>query len=244
MRKIRPVFLYCSIRRLFDNLWIVFCLLGFHLSAQTDSLVPASGGDKIWFSTIPNTKQESLEPYYKALKNAEYGVQRFSVIDQLAAFHIDQANTDSILYYGNLYKKEIALWDAPENAKKIHFSKAYYMLGVGNRFNGLLDNSIKWHINGITSGEEGNSSKGVYRNKIGLAKIYILKEEENKAISVLEEGLSAFEDELPLITNDALICLGDAFFNLKEYDEAKSLYEKAFEGAKNLGTLPKNWKSI
>jgi len=237
MRGINSIFLCGAIRRLFDNLWIVLCLLGFHLSAQNDSIVQASDSDKIWFSTIPNTKQKSLEPYYKALKNAEYGVQRFSVIDQLAAYHIDQANTDSILYYGNLYKKEIALWDAPENTKKLHFSKAYYMLGVGNRFNGLLDNSIKWHINGITSGEEGHSSEGVYRNKIGLAKIYILKEEHDKAISVLEEGLSDFEDELPSITNEALICLGDAFFNKKDYTEAKVLYEKAFTGAKNFGDL-------
>ncbi len=192
---------------------------------------------RITFSTIPNDKQKSLEPYYKALKDADYGTQRFSVIDQLAAYHIDQANTDSILYYGNLYRKELELWDSPDDAKKMYYTKAYYILGVGNRYNGLLDNSIKWHISGITSGEEGNSSEGVYQNKIGLAKIYILKEEHDKAILVLEEGLSAYEDELPTITNDALICLGDANFNLEEYVEAKSNYEKAFEGAKKFGDL-------
>ena len=191
----------------------------------------------ITFSTIPNDKKKSLEPYYKALKRADYGVQRFSVIDQLAAYHIDQANTDSILYYGNLYQKELQLWDVPEDAKKMHYSKSYYILGVGNRYNGLLDNSIKWHISGITSGEEGNSSEGVYQNKIGLATIYILKELPEKAISVLEEGLSAYEDQLPSITNNALICLGDANFNLEEYSEAKSNYEKALVGAKKFGDL-------
>ncbi len=205
---------------------------------QSDSLNQTSEqDDKIWFSTIPNTKQKSLEPYYKALKSATYGPQRFSVIDQVAAYHMDQANTDSILYYGNLYQKELELWDKLESEKKIHYSRAYYILGVGNRYNGLLDNSIKWHISGITNGEEGNGSEGVYRNKIGLAKIYILKNQQDKAISVLEEGLSAYEDELPAITNDALICLGDANFNLNEYSEAKSYYEKAFEGAKKIGDL-------
>lgn len=205
---------------------------------QPDSLNQTSEkDDKIWFSTIPNTKQKSLEPYYKALKNAEYGAQRFSVIDQLAAYHMDQANTDSILYYGNLYQKELGLWDKLEDEKKIHYAQAYYILGEGNRYNGLLDNSINWHIKGITSGEEGNSSEGVYRNKIGLAKIYILKEEQEKAITILEEALSDYEDELPTITNDALICLGDANFNLEEYSEAKSYYEKALEGAKKFGDL-------
>jgi len=205
---------------------------------QSDSLNHTSEQDnKIWFSTIPNTKQKSLEPYYKALKNAEYGSQRFSVIDQLAAYHMDQANTDSILYYGNLYQKELGLWDKLEDEKKIHYAQAYYILGEGNRYNGLLDNSINWHIKGITSGEEGNSSEGVYRNKIGLAKIYILKEEQEKAITILEEALADYEDELPTITNDALICLGDANFNLEEYSEAKSYYEKALEGAKKFGDL-------
>jgi len=193
--------------------------------------------NKIRFSTIPNTKQKSLEPYYKALKNAKYGVQRFSVVDQLAAYHIEQANTDSILHYGNLYQKELELWDAPKDVKKPHYSKAYYILGVGNRYNGLLDNSLNWHIKGITNGEAGNSSEGTYRNKIALAKIYILKKNQEKAISILEEGLSVHEDELPTITNDALICLGDANFNLKEYSEAKSYYEKALEGANKFADL-------
>lgn len=193
--------------------------------------------ERIRFSTIPNERKKSLESYYHALKDSDNGTQRFSVIAQLAAFHINQANTDSILYYGNLYRKEIDLWDEQEHIKKLHYSKAYYILGVGNRYNGLLDNSIKWHINGITSGEASTYSQGVYQNKIGLAKIYILKEQQDKAISVLEEGLSNYEDELPLITNEALICLGDAYFNLKKYSEAKANYEKAFEGAKKFGDL-------
>ncbi len=192
---------------------------------------------RITFSTIPNEKQKSLEPHYRALKNADYGVQRFSVIDQLAAYHIDQANTDSILHYGNLYQKELELWDITEDDKKTFYAKAYYILGVGNRYNGLLDNSIKWHIRGITNAEAGKNAKEVYRNKIGLAKIYILKNQLEKAISILEEGLSTYEDELPTITNDALICLGDANFNLKEFVEAKANYEKALEGAKKFGNL-------
>jgi len=225
-------------RTVLKGLPVLFWCLTSSIIGQSDSSGQTAGqDDKIWFSTIPNTKQKSLEPYYKVLKNAEYGVQRFSVIDQLAAYHIDQANTDSILYYGNLYQKELELWDVSEDAKKIHFSKAYRILGIGNRFNGLLDNSIKWHIKGITSGQDGNISEEIYRNKIGLAKTYILKREHEKAISVLEEGLSTFEDELPSITNDALICLGDANFNLGEYSEAKSLYEKALEGAKKFGDL-------
>jgi len=216
-------------------LLVVLCLSTTVVFAQdTDA---NQDTNRISFATIPNERKKSLESYYQALKNSDYGTQRFSVIDQLAAYHIDQANTDSILYYGNLYRKEIDLWDEEEHIKKSHYSKAYFILGVGNRYNGLLDNSIKWHINGITSGEASTNSEAVYQNKIGLAKIYILKEENDKAISVLEEGLSDYEDEFPLITNEALICLGDANFNLKEILEAKANYEKAFEGAKKFGDL-------
>ncbi len=223
-------------RTIFSILLLSCTILVSAQKTENDTLDEVSS-KRITFSTIPNDRQKSLEPYYKALKNADYGVQRFSVIHQLAMYHMDQANTDSILHYGNLFQKELGLWDVPEDSKKIYYTKAYYILGVGNRYNGLLDNSIKWHINGITSGEKGNSSEGVYQNKIGLAKIYILKKESDKAISVLEEGLSAYEDELPTITINALICLGDANFNLKEFVEAKSNYEKALEGAKKFGDL-------
>ena len=222
----------------FKIIEVLFCLLCTFSFAQTDSLNQSSQQDDIiWFSTIPNTKQKSLDPYYKALKNASYGIQRFSVIDQLANYHIDQANTDSIMHYGNLYLKELELWDADESGKGVHYAKAYYLLGVGSRFNGLLDNSIKWHINGITSAEESNSIEQLYENQIGLSKIYILKENHDKAISILEDALGAYEDEWPLITVEALVCLGDANFNLKEYAEAKSNYEKALEGAKKFGEL-------
>ena len=236
--KKRQAQLITAKRTLLKSLPVLFSCLLFSVFGQSDSLNQTSEqDDKIWFSTIPNTQQKSLEPYYKALKSAAYGVQRFSVIDQLAAYHIDQANTDSILHYGNLYQKELELWDTTEDIKKPHYSKAFYILGVGNRYNGLLDNSINWHIKGITNGEDGNSSDAIYRNKIALAKIYILKNDQEKAIAVLEEGLSDFEEELPAITNDALICLGDANFNLKEYSEAKSYYEKAFEGSQKFGDL-------
>jgi len=216
---------------------ILLCLLSTAAFTQNKDADANQDTNRISFSTIPNERKKSLESYYQALKKADYGTQRFSIIDQLAAYHINQANTDSILYYGNLYRKEIDLWDKQEVIKETHYSNAYYILGVGNRYNGLLDNSIKWHIKGITSGEASTYSEGVYKNKIGLAKIYILKKEQDKAISVLEEGLSAYEDELPLVTNEALICLGDANFNLKEYSEAKANYEKAFEGAKKIGNL-------
>lgn len=216
---------------------LLFCLWSKTAISQDIETAIVQEIERITFSTIPNDKQKSLEPYYQALKNADYGVQRFSVIEQLATYHINQANTDSILYYGNLYQKELELWDVPEGSKKMHYSKSNFILGIGNRYNGLLDNSINWHIRGISNGEEGNSSEGVYQNKIGLAKIYILKKKQEKAISILEEALSAYEDELPTITNDALICLGDANFNIEEYDEAKAIYEKSLAGAKKFGNL-------
>lgn len=223
-----------SLRISFLALVCLFMNSTFSQNTLTDTVQERK---RITFSTIPNTKQKSLETYFDALKNTTYGVQRFSVIDQLAAYHIDQANTDSILYYGHLYQKEIELWDTSVERKSHNYSNAYYILGVGNRYNGLIDNSIKWHINGITNGEKGNNPEGIYRNKIGLAKIYILKETYDRAISVLEDVLLAYEDEFPAITNDALICLGDANFRLKEYSEAKSNYEKAIEGARNFGDL-------
>ncbi|QLG47192.1 tetratricopeptide repeat protein [Costertonia aggregata] len=182
---------------------------------------------KMWFSTIPNQRQKSLEPYYDALKEASYGVQRFSIFDQLAEYHIKKGNTDSIMYYGNLYVKEIVNWDKTEEEKQPYYTKAYLILANGSKFNGLFENAIKWHFKGITQAEKANDTKFQYLHKIGLAKVYNLKGDHNKAIAVLEPSIKQFSGEWPIPTSTAKVYLGDAFYNLGNIEKAKNYYEKA-----------------
>ncbi|NHF60868.1 histidine kinase [Flavobacteriaceae bacterium TP-CH-4] len=194
---------------------------------------------KIWFSTIPVERQESLQPYYEALKNAEYGVPRFSILEQLAERHIETANTDSILFYSNQYIKELTNWDEPESARKNYYAKAYYYKAIGNKFNGLLDNAVEWHIRGITEAEASNNKEYQFRNKIGLGKVYELKQEFDKAIPILEEAYADFGSSFPRQANEALRYLGDAHYSSNDLEKAKTFYEQSKKGSTALGDTGK-----
>jgi len=228
------VFVFKTVRLL-----LLLSLFGLpnQLSSQDSLHQTSQEEEKIWFSTIPNTHQKSLEPFYEALKSGTYGEQRFSVIEQLAEHHIDQGNSDSIIHYGNQFLRELKNWERPIDIKSGYFSKAYYILGLGSKFNGLLDNAVKWHINGITEAESGKDSELLVKNKIALANIYNLKAEPKKAISVLEKNISIIEKEWPEYLPQALTYLGDSSYALKEYGKAKAYYNKALEKSKEVDDL-------
>ncbi len=189
------------------------------------------------FSTVANTKQKSLQPFYDALKTAAVGRQRFSIIEQLAKHHIDKGNSDSIIHYGNLYVRELKNWIRPTADKKSYYTKAYYILGIGSKLNGLFDNAIKWHIKGITVAETAINTEYQYKHKIGLANIYNLKGNYPKAIDILKKAIIDYEQEWPEHTPEALVYLGDSHFRTNEPLKAKSLFKKALKGNEEFSNL-------
>lgn len=192
---------------------------------------------RITFSTIPNDKQKSLEPYYAELKKASFGVQRFSIFEQLAKEHIKKGDTDSILNYGNLYEKEIGNWDKSEQEKNYHYAKAHYIMGVGNVFNGLIEKSTEWHIKGIQAAAKVNFEEYEYKNKVALAKVYLLKDNPDKAISILEETVPKFSTQFTLITNKAFVVFGNAYLKKENFEKAENYYAKASKIATDFNDL-------
>ncbi|MFS4494846.1 ATP-binding protein [Maribacter sp. 2308TA10-17] len=186
---------------------------------------------RITFSTIPNDKQKSLDPFYKELKKAAFGVQRFSIFEQLAEEHMKKGDTDSILKYGNLYQKELGNWDKSNKEKNYHYAKANYIMGFGYIFNGLHEKSTEWFIKGVQKAQLANFQKYEYKNKIGLAKTYLLKDDPDKAISTLEEALPKFSTQFSTITNKALVVLGNAHLKKQEYEKADNFFNQAAEMA-------------
>lgn len=182
---------------------------------------------RITFSTIPNHKQKSLEPFYEELKEATFGVQRFSIFEQLALEHMKKGDTDSILKYGNLYEKELGNWDKSEVEKNYHYAKAHYFMAAGNVFNGLLENATEWHIKGIQASELANFNEYEFKNKVGLSKTYLLKNDPDKVIELLEKTLPKFSRQFTATSNRALIILGNAQLNKQEYEKANEYYDQA-----------------
>ena len=190
-----------------------------------------SGNQQIRFSTVPNERDTSLNRYYQTLKGSEYGPNRFLAIMKLAGYHIDKANSDSIIQYGNKYLREVRHWNADSIAKSRHFSKAYYILGIGSRFNGLLDNATKWHIQGIKEAESSVQKEFLLRNKIGLANTYNLKQEPQKAIEILESIADDLVGEFQILLPKAITFLGDAYYIQKKYNRAQEIYKTGLQRA-------------
>ncbi|MFC4096372.1 tetratricopeptide repeat-containing sensor histidine kinase [Euzebyella saccharophila] len=187
---------------------------------------------QISFSTEPNERDTSLNRYYRTLTDSVYGPNRFLAIMKLAGHHIDKANSDSIIQYGNKYLIEIRHWNADSLAKSRHFSKAYYILGIGSRFNGLLDNATKWHIQGIKEAESSLQKEFLFRNKIGLANTYNLKQEPQKAIEILEPIIDDLVGEYQILLPKAITFLGDAYYVQKKYTRAQEIYNNGLQKAR------------
>ncbi len=188
----------------------------------------------IQFGWTKRVKEKSLEPYYNQLKTIEYGTQRFSIFEQLIEHHTKRNNTDSILHYGNLYVKEIGNWNETEKIKERHYARAYYFLGTGSFMNGLLDNSIKWHIKGLQAAENTNFIEQQYKNKLGLSKSYLGQSKMNKAIEILNQSLLDFAPEFPLLKVKNNILLGKAHRFNKSYEKASQYYDGALSISKAL----------
>ena len=196
------------------------------------------------FSWSQKRKDKSLQPYYDALKTAEFGTQRFSIFEQLIASHTQKANTDSILHYGNLYVQEIGNWDKPEDEKKPYLAKAYYFMSVGSQLNGLTDKSIEWNIKGLQEAEKGNSTEYQYLHKIGLSKNYLAQKNPDKAIKILNTAIADYSNEYSEITNKALIVLGNVHLYKKEYTKANEQYLKSIELARKFKDLEMEYSIV
>lgn len=220
-----------KMRDLLTTLWVVFWLFSSISFAQEIATDTLENTQKITFSTIPNSKQKSLAPYYAELKKATYGVQRFSIFEQLAKEHIKKGTTDSILKYGNLFEKELGDWDKTESDKNHQYAIAHYLMGVGNAFNGLLEKATEWHIKGIQAAENANFGAYEYKNKVALAQTYLLKEQADKAINTIENALPSFSKKFSVTTNKALIVLGTAYLQQKKYVKAKTYFDEALQMA-------------
>ncbi|MFK7812066.1 MAG: ATP-binding protein [Maribacter sp.] len=214
-------------------LWLCTTIV-FSQEIETDTVQETQ---RITFSTIPNDKQKSFEPYYAELKKASFGVQRFSIFEQLAEEHIKKGETDSILKYGNLYEKELGNWDKSAQEKNHHYAKAHYFMGVGYVFNGLLEKATEWHIKGIQAAEDANFQEYEYKNKVGLSKTYLLKDDPDKAISLLTETLAKFSTQSTSVTNKALLVLGNAHLKKQEYGIAKTYFDEAYKMAIDFSDL-------
>ncbi len=218
---------------------ILFCfLIFFNAMAQIKGgAADTTKTQTINFSWEQRANSNTVKPYFEALKNTTYGAQRFSILDQLIAYHTKKNNTDSVIHYANLYAKEVRNWSETNIIKARYSAKANYYLGNGNFMNGLIDNATKWYLEGLKDAENANDSEFKYKNKLGLSKCYIQQANLDKAIPILQKSLLEFSPEHPSLNAENNMLLGKAYRLKREYDAAENYYTDGLNVAKNIDDL-------
>ncbi|SMC32712.1 tetratricopeptide repeat-containing sensor histidine kinase [Cellulophaga tyrosinoxydans] len=223
------------LKTLFTFLFCLYLSIGFAQNPEKDTVKTKM--QTINFGWSKRTNSTSLKPYFDQLKSAKYGAQRFSIFDQLIEYHIKKSNTDSVLHYANLYLKETRNWNESDLIKERYSAKADYYLGVGNAMNGLLDNAIKWYIQGLQGAENTKYTEFEFKNKLGLAKCYIFQNNLTKAIEFLDKTLVEYSAESPLLTAENYLLLGKAYRFNSDYENAQKYYNHAIAIAETLDDL-------
>lgn len=216
---------------------LICCCFLLNVFAQKEASADTIKTQTINFGWKQRTNSSSTKPYFEALKKASYGVQRFSILDQLIAYHSQKNNTDSVIHYANLYTKEVRNWNETKDVKNSYSAKAHYYLGNGNFMNGLIDNATKWYLEGLKDAENANDSEFKYKNKLGLSKCYIQQANLEKAIPILEKSLVEFSPEHLSLTAENNMLLGKAYRLKKEFEIAENYYNDGLNIAKSLNDL-------
>lgn len=217
--------------------WLSCChfLLSFAQEIQTPT--DSSNTKTINFGWTARTFADASAPIIKALKQADYGIPRFSVLDQLIAYHLQQTNTDSVIHYSNLYLKEVRNWNESQQLKNRFSAKAHYYLAEGNLMNGLTDNAIKWYLEGLKNAENLNDNELAYKNKLGLSKAYIEQNNTTKALPLLQKSIYEYVPEFPLLQLENNVLLGKAHRLNNEYEIAENYFNNALKIAQNTKAL-------
>lgn len=147
-------------------------------------LIPSSTlcQDKINFKAfgyIPNTIPDSL---YQKLKNKTDTQAELNILYIIGKEHIRFGATDSILEYA---KKMDSL--LPFNKIKINEIKTKRLYAEGMYFSGLYDEALKFFIEGIEKSKNLPDDIETKWLKLGLGKVYLQKNEEDKALALFEE---------------------------------------------------------
>ncbi len=171
------------------------------------------------FGVIPNHVDKEL---YVSLKNTDDPLQKIMIMDTIANKHILYGNTDSIVHYGSRLNEMVLKNQQHIDNKNYYISKSYYISGKGKLKNGLLEDALKYHIDGIAISPEKNMNTLHYKHQLGLANIYFHKKEFDSALPILEKCIQkASSKELKA---NAKKLIADIDLYQGNFDKATSAY--------------------
>jgi len=181
--------------------------------------------------------------------------EKAEAIQQLANFHMERGNVDSIVYYGK-YLYEESLQEREEIvAQDYYLSISANILAIGKRKQGLTDEALKWHIKGVAYAENIKDTLLVNRHKFGIGITHFLRDEYPKAIALFMECLDnttnqALKHDIYKRLGDVYLLQGKLTDAQQEYVKAEAffasenMYKKKLEASIQLGVVAEQFKDV
>lgn len=174
---------------------------------------------------------EALDYYLKAYNIAieHLGEEKeITVMNNIGAIYFDEKNYDKSLYF---HKRAYDIAKKLNNREKI----GMFALNMGNYYNNLnrLDEALTY----INEAFEyiANDPSLMLQNKVNLARNFLLREQPDQAISILEKiKPDAAKLENQQIYHELLLSLSEAYFKKKETEKAIVLARAALHGNNDL----------
>jgi len=185
-----------------------------------DTQLPQPAPKTTGFTAFGVSPEKANDTLLKKIKNAANFDDKGDAIIELAHFHIEKGNIDSINYYGNY------LFNESLKPKKNYFlSTATHIIAIGKRKEGLNDEALKWHIKGVGYAEDLTDKELLYIHKFGIGIIHFLRKEYTEAIDLYNECL---KNTLSVkLEHDIYKRLGDIHLVQGNLDNARKEYTKS-----------------
>ncbi len=216
------------LKRVLKNTSIIFLFLFGIIHAQNDiddTQLPQPDPKTINFTAFGVSPEKANDTLLKKIKNATNFDDRGDAIIELANFHIEKGNTDSINFYGNyLFSKSL------KTKKNYFLSASANIIAIGKRKEGLNDEALKWHIKGVGYAEKLTDKHLLYTHKFGIGIIHFLRKEYSEAIDLYNECLNntlniKLEHDIYKRLGDIHLIQGNLKDAQKEYVKSLTFYK-------------------
>ena len=189
------------------------------VSAQKDT------DERTWYTAFAQTFDRAPDSLYQQLSISQNLQDKAYYIEAIANIHIELGNTDSIIYYGKQLENETSSIQSEDLVDNLYLSKAYTILGKGKMLQGLQDEAMKYYLQGLDITKITESPFLYYTHSLGLASVYISKEEYEKATPLLDNAIEGSVNTY--FTGLAKKYYGDIYYRNKDISNSTSFYQDA-----------------
>ncbi len=181
----------------------------------------AQGSQFKAFGHMPDTVPDSL---YTKLEKSNTAVERFTVLEQIAAVFLRADMADSLTRYGQSMRLETETNVQLRERRAV----ALYYVAMGRKQMGLLDMAVAGFLTALN--EKALVSLVRHKLLLGLAETYILQKEYDKTLSILTDVVVEDDETLSLWKQ----CLmAEYYLGIDNLQEATKTIDRAMAGQDN-----------